>query len=83
MNVLKRNISWLVIPAIAVIAYSFIIVTSPLPNDVIDRDHSGVISFGEAINSVDVSNRPSSHSPRCREYFWLKDGSTAYEQCSK
>ena len=81
MNVLKRKITWLVLPVVAAALYGLLLGMSPLPISVIDRDGSGVISLGEAISTIDVGTRPSPSRPSCTEYFWLKDGSPAFEQC--
>jgi hypothetical protein len=82
MNVLKKKIPWVVLPLIAAAIYGLSIALSPLPTSVIDRDQSGIVSFGEALNASDVEQRPGENGPGCIEYFWLKDGLPAYEQCS-
>ena len=61
--------------------YGAIIATSPLPWAEIDQDGSGVVSLIEAIDAHDVGERPSARNPDCVEYFWFKDGLTAYEKC--
>ncbi len=62
--------------------YVFLIRVSPLPYNVIDRDGSGVVSFIEAVDAHDIGKRESSSGAGCIEYFWLKDGLPAHEQCS-
>ena len=54
---------------------------SPLPLRVIDRDGSGVVSVFEAIDALDIGKRVVAEEPSCTEYFWLKDGLPAYEDC--
>lgn len=68
--------------AIPVAAYVLILTSSPLPFRVIDRDQSGIVSIGEALDAIDIGKRQNKTSPGCTEYFWLKDGLPAYEQCS-
>ncbi len=58
--------------------YAFGIAQSPLSYSIIDRDGSNVISVLELIDSFDVGTRESGN---CLEYYWLKDGLTAYEYC--
>jgi hypothetical protein len=78
-----RNFAVVVAIAIAipVAAYVLILTSSPLPISVIDRDQSGIVSIGEALDAIDIDKRQSKSSPSCTEYFWLKDGLTAYERC--
>jgi len=61
-------------------AYALILAVSPLPLSVIDRNHSGTVSLGEALNAIDIGQRKTASD--CIEYFWLKDGLPAYEHCS-
>ncbi len=69
------------IVAILPTIYVLMIQASPLPYRVMDRDHSGVVSFLEAFNARDIGKRKASNAPGCIEYFWLKDGMAAYEHC--
>lgn len=62
--------------------YVYLLVLTPLPLYVVDRDESGVVSFMEALDSADVGRRAVEGKPDCIEYFWLKDGLPAYEDCS-
>ena len=62
--------------------YVSLLVFSPLPLHVIDRDKSGIVSFGEALNSADIGKGAVDGKPYCIEYFWLKDGLPAYESCA-
>lgn len=78
---LKLIISSFVL-VIFVAVYVILIETSPLPYEVIDRDSSGAVSFLEAIDAHDIGTREGAHGRGCIEYFWLKDGLPAYEQCS-
>ena len=66
--------------ALLIAAYALILIASPLPLGVIDRNHSGVVSLGEALDAIDIGQRKT--APDCIEYFWLKDGQPAYENCS-
>jgi hypothetical protein len=60
--------------------YGYGIAKSPLPYSVIDRDGSYIVSPLELIDSFDVGIRVR-NSDGCKEYFWLKDGLTAYLVC--
>ncbi len=64
------------------IAYAALLSHSSLPLRVIDRDSSGLVSFGEAIDAHDVGSRPSEQEPSCVEFYWLKDGTVAYVSCT-
>jgi len=55
---------------------------SPLPLRVIDRDGSGVVSVFEAIDALNIGKRSFAEKPSCTEYFWLKEGLPAYEDCT-
>ena len=66
---------------ISLMIYGILIALSPLPNKVIDSNNSGLISFGEAFDAVDVGTRVNPDNSRCTEYYWFKDGLTAYEKC--
>jgi hypothetical protein len=66
--------------AFFIAAYALVLSTSPLPLGVMDRNHSGIVSLGEAIDATDIGHRKS--KPNCIEYLWLKDGLPAYEHCS-
>lgn len=63
------------------LSYAAILFSSPLPLQVIDRDSSGVVSVFEAIDALDIGQRAVAEKPSCTEYFWLKDGLSAYEDC--
>jgi hypothetical protein len=63
------------------LSYVSLLVFSPLPLHVIDRDESGIVSIGEALDSADIGKRAVDGKPNCIEYFWLKDGLPAYESC--
>ncbi len=63
--------------------YASILAVSPLPLLYIDRNRSGLVSIGEALNSIDIDKRKVTGQPDCIEYFWLKDGLTAYISCPK
>ena len=65
----------------ALVSYVVLVGSSPLPNRVIDRDSSGIVSFGEAIDAHDIGRREGAGGPDCVEYFWYKDGLLAYEKC--
>ena len=64
------------------LAFVALVLLSPLPLRVLDRDSSGFVSFGEALDSHDVGSRPSKQEPSCTEFFWLKDGTVAYVSCT-
>jgi hypothetical protein len=79
---MKRKFIFFIIAfTIFLTAYVILIETSPLPYKVIDRYGSGVVSFLEADDAHDVGKRVSSSGTNCVEYFWLKDGLSAYVQC--
>ena len=63
--------------------YAAVLCFSPLPLRVIDRDGSGVVSVFEAIDALDIGKRVVAEKPNCTEYFWLKDGLPAYEDCTR
>jgi hypothetical protein len=69
--------------ALCSLVYIAALFYSPIPNHVIDRDNSGVISIVEAINGLDFGERVVSGQPNCIEYYWLKDGLKAYENCTE
>lgn len=73
----------LVLMSAVALWYVSLLVFSPLPLHVIDRDKSGIVSFGEALDSSDIGKRAVDSKPNCIEYFWLKDGLPAYESCAK
>lgn len=79
---INRQINVLVLIVAVVLCYVLQLAFSPLPLSVIDRDESGIVSFMEALDSVDVRKRAVDGKPNCIEYFWLKDGLTAYESCT-
>jgi hypothetical protein len=83
INVFKRHISIFVLLALVPAIYGLLLIITPLPLNVIDRDRSGVISFGEALDTIDVGKRPSDIKQGCIEYFWYKDGLLAYDTCQK
>ena len=62
--------------------YVSLLIFSPLPLHVIDRDKSGIVSFLEALDSADIGKKAVEGKPNCIEYFWLKDGLPAYESCA-
>lgn len=57
------------------------LIVSPLPLIHIDSDRSGLVSIGEAFNAINIGKRNMKGRPGCIEYFWLKDGLTAYISC--
>jgi len=67
--------------AVCALAYALVLIVSPLPLPYIDRDRSGLVSIGEALNAIDIGKRKIKGRPGCVEYFWLKDGLTAYISC--
>jgi hypothetical protein len=75
----KKSILASGVAALLIAAYALILTASPLPFGVIDRDHSGVVSLGEALDAIDIGQRKT--KPDCIEYFWLKDGQPAHEHC--
>jgi hypothetical protein len=78
----KLKVALAVMPALGLaLAYAGLIALSPLPFNVMDRDNSGLISLGEALDAHDIGQRPIAKDPGCVEYFWLKDGSVAYVAC--
>lgn len=79
---LNRRVVVLVLMGIVALGYVSLVVFSPLPFQIIDRDKSGIISLVEALDSVDIGERGTSGKPICTEYFWLKDGLPAYETCA-
>lgn len=62
-------------------AYAVLLYSSPLPIRIMDRDSSGLVSLGEAIDAYDVGRRPSEGNPGCTEVYWLKDGLPAVLDC--
>ncbi|TRX57025.1 hypothetical protein [Thalassomonas sp. M1454] len=63
--------------------YGYTIYQSPLPFEVIDRDNSGIISVEEATQSMDIDKRVVIKTDEiCTIYYWLDDGSDAYEVCA-
>jgi len=80
--VMKRAI-YICIGLMAVCAttYATILTTSPLPLVFIDKNSSGFVSIEEALNAIDIGERKIKDRPNCTEYFWLKDGFTAYISC--
>lgn len=72
---------WILMVAVA-LWYVLLLAFSPLPLHVIDRDKSGIVSFVEALDSVDIGKRAIDGKPSCIEYFWFKDGLPAYESCT-
>jgi hypothetical protein len=83
MMLFNKTISVAFIVAAIAAIYALLLGLSPLPTAIIDRDHSGFISFGEALDSVDVGERTSPRDHNCVEYYWYKDGTIAFERCSK
>lgn len=65
----------------AALAYGALLLASPLPFGVMDQDHSGLVSPGEALNALDTGQRDSTSQAGCIEFFWLKDGASAYTRC--
>ena len=63
------------------IIYATVLTVSPLPLVYIDRNRSGLVSIGEALNAINIGKREIKGRPGCVEYFWLKDGLTAYISC--
>ena len=76
----KSFISVFVFFVLFVGIYIYGIIQSPLPYEVIDRDDSNIVSVMELIDSTDIGIRELGD---CKEYYWLKDGLTAHEICSK
>ena len=68
--------------AVCATAYATILTISPLPLLYIDTNKSGFVSLEEALNSIDIGKRKNKRHPDCTEYYWLKDGFTAYINCS-
>ena len=69
---------------IALCCYGALILQSPLPFEVIDRDSSGLISVSEAIDSLDVGHRiVEVNGVSCVEYYWLKDGLPVNTNCKQ
>lgn len=79
---IKEKIIVLVLIGGAALWYVSLLVFSPLPFRVIDRDKSEIVSFAEAMDSADIGKRAVDGKPNCIEYFWLKDGLPAYESCA-
>lgn len=67
--------------AVCAIAYTILLAVSPLPLSYIDRNRSGIVSIEEALNTIDIGEREIKGQPDCVEFFWLKDGLTAYVRC--
>ena len=81
----RRKIALVVVALVTAgvgLVYAALVSLSPLPLRVLDRDSSGVVSLGEALDSHDVGSRPSELEPSCTELYWLKDGTVAYVSCS-
>jgi hypothetical protein len=81
MRINRKTIVLVLMGAVA-LWYVLLLVFSPLPLHVIDRNKSGIISFGEALDSADIGKRAVGGKPNCIEYYWLKDGFPAYESCA-
>ena len=75
-----KKITYICIALLAVCSLAYVIVlsTSPLPLICIDRDRSGLVSIGEAFDALNIGKRDIKDCPNCVEYYWLKDGVTAY-----
>ena len=69
--------------ALGLVCYGAILIFSPLPLQVMDRDKSGTVSFFEAMDALDIGQRAIAGKANCTEYFWLKDGLPAYESCTE
>lgn len=62
--------------------YIYTLISSPLPIEVIDRDGSGIVSISEALSSSDIGTRTIMRlDETCIDYYWLKDGESAFEDC--
>lgn len=82
---MRRDKKWLSLALILLVAagcYALLLQLSPLPLHLMDRNNSGVVSLGEAINAQDVARRPSTANPNCIELYWLKDGTEAMLDCA-
>jgi hypothetical protein len=64
------------------LTYAALLMSSSLPARAMDRDSSGMVSFGEALDARDVGVRPSAQDRSCTEYYWLKDGTLAHVSCA-
>ena len=67
--------------AACAITYTTALIISPLPIIFIDRDKSGLISIRETFNAINIGKRPFKEQSGCIEYYWVKDGLTAYRSC--
>ncbi len=67
--------------AVCAATYATILTISPLPLMYIDTNRSGLVSLEEALNSINIDKRENKRHPNCTEYYWLKDGFTAYISC--
>lgn len=74
-----RTVSVFLVSSFAL--YTAILLFSPLPITVIDVDGSGVVSLAEAMGAIDIGKKEIAETPNCIEYFWLKDGMSAYIDC--
>ncbi|WP_440876088.1 hypothetical protein [Thalassotalea sp. PLHSN55] len=62
--------------------YLYTLVSSPLPYSVIDTDNSGIVSITEALNASEIGTRSLiKENETCIDYYWLKDGLSAYQDC--
>ncbi len=73
----------LILIAILLALYVTALWLTPLPLKIVDSDHSGLVSLAEALDALDVGHRQRDTQPGCIEYFWYKDGMTAYVDCRK
>jgi hypothetical protein len=81
MVIKKAILIFFILLAVCAMAYATALSVSPLPMVYIDRDRSGLVSIKEAINANYIGQRETKDHPGCFEYFWLKDGLTAYINC--
>ncbi|MCF6439254.1 hypothetical protein L1077_07420 [Pseudoalteromonas luteoviolacea] len=75
---MKKNVHISAPFLLLVILYLLGLFGSALPFEVIDRDKSGIVSALELLDSFDTGVR---YKEGCKEYYWFKDGLTAYRVC--
>ncbi len=81
---MKRFRTSLIMIAVLLLTYTYLLVSSPLPYSVIDQDSSGIVSPAEAVASTEIETRSLIKAGElCIEYFWLKNGKTAHSVCNE